>query len=67
MKNKLKLILWGKKLELPEDYDKLKFDRYKLKDNNGYELFLYKNNKIIRYIWYYEIKINDKKLIIKLE
>jgi len=67
MKNKLKLILWGKNLELPMDYDKLKFDNYKLKDNNGYELFLYKNNKMIKYIWYYEIKINDKKLIIKLE
>jgi len=54
MKNKLKLILWGKKLELPIDYDKLKFDRYKLKDNNGYELFLYKNNKMIKQIWYHK-------------
>ena len=54
MKNKLKLILWGKKLKLPIDYDKLKFDRYKLKDNNGYELFLYKNNKMIKQIWYHK-------------
>jgi len=38
--SKLKLILWGKNLELPEDYDNLKFDRYKLKNNeyNKYEL-----------------------------
>ena len=67
MKNKLKLILWGKNLQLPEDYNNLKFDRYELKDNHGHELKIYKNNKIIRYIWYYEIKINDKKLIIKME
>ena len=46
MKNKLKLILWGKNLELPMNYDKLKFDRY--------ELIIYKNNKLIKEIWYWD-------------
>ena len=57
MKNKLKLILWGKHLELPEDYDNLEFDRYKLKiihNIYGYELKIYKNNKIIKEIWYHK-------------
>jgi len=57
MKNKLKLILWGKNLELPMDYDKLKFDRYKLidtNDNKRYELIIYKNNKLIKEIWYWD-------------
>ena len=57
MKNKLKLILWGKNLELPMNYDKLKFDNYELKYNNkygGYELFIYKNNEIIKEIYYFE-------------
>ena len=54
MKNKLKLILWGKKLELPEDYDNLEFDKYELNDDNGYELLIYKNNKMIKEIWYWE-------------
>jgi len=56
MKNKLKLILWSKNLELPMDYDNLEFDRYKLKNNeyNKYELYLYKNNEIIKKIGYWE-------------
>jgi len=54
MKNKLKLILWGKNLQLPMNYDNLKFDRYELNDDNGYELFLYKNNKKIKEIWYWD-------------
>ena len=54
MKNKLKLILWGKNLELPIDYDNLEFDKYKLKYNNKYKLYLYKNNKKIKEIWYLE-------------
>jgi len=54
MKNKLKLILWGKNLELPIDYDNLEFDRYELKYNNKYELYFYKNNKMIKLImWWY--------------
>ena len=54
MKNKLKLVLWGKHLQLPVDYDNLEFDRYELKDNKGYEyeLYIYKNNKMIKQIWY---------------
>ena len=51
MKNKLKLILWGKKLQLPMDYDKLEFDNYKLKDK---ELRIYKNNESIKRIYYYK-------------
>jgi len=54
MKNKLKLVLWGKNLELPIDYDNLEFDGYELKDDNGYELYIYKNNKMIKEIWYWE-------------
>jgi len=53
MKNKLKLVLWGKNLQLPEDYDNLEFDRYELIDNGGYDLYLYKNNEKIKYIWYW--------------
>jgi len=55
MKNKLKLILWGKNLELPMDYDNLEFDRYELINNkyDEYELYLYKNNKMIKLIWYW--------------
>ena len=56
MKNKLKLILWGKKLQLPEDYDNLEFDGYELKDDKRYKLYLYKNNEVIKLIWYYENK-----------
>jgi len=51
MKNKLKLILWGKKLQLPMDYDKLEFDNYELKDK---ELRIYKNNESIKRIYYYK-------------
>jgi len=54
MKNKLKLILWGKNLESPIDYDNLEFDKYKLKYDYGYELFLYKNNEIIKKIYWFE-------------
>ena len=55
MKNKLKLILWGKNLELPMDYDNLEFDKYELNNKNGhYELLIYKNNKMIKEIWYHE-------------
>jgi len=54
MKNKLKLILWGKNLQLPINLDNLEFDRYKLIDDNRYELFLYKNNEIIKKIWYWD-------------
>jgi len=55
MKNKLKLILWGKNLQLPMDYDKLEFDKYKLKIiNNEYELYFYKNNELIKKIWYWK-------------
>jgi len=54
MKNKLKLVLWGKNLELPEDYDNLEFDKYELENNHGYKLYIYKNNKKIKQIWYYE-------------
>ena len=54
--SKLKLILWGKRLQLPENYDNLEFDNYKLKiihNIYGYDLYIYKNNKIIKRIWYY--------------
>jgi len=54
MKNKLKLVLWGKNLQLPMDYDNLEFDDYKLINNNGYELNIYKNNKMIKLIYYWE-------------
>ena len=62
MKNKLKLVLWGKNLELPVDYDNLEFDNYELNDYesykytsiNRYKLKIYKNNKIIKEIWYYK-------------
>jgi len=59
MKNKLKLVLWGKNFQLPTDYDKLKFDKYELKDINGYalkgkELRIYKNNELIKRILYYD-------------
>ena len=56
MKNKLKLVLWGKKLQLPEDFNKLKFDNYELEYDNeyGYDLYIYKNNKMIKEIWYWE-------------
>ena len=56
MKNKLKLILWGKKLQLPEDYDELEFDDYILENDNeyGYKLNIYKNNKKIKEIWYWK-------------
>ena len=30
MKNKLKLVLWSKSLQLPKDYDDLEFDYYTL-------------------------------------
>ena len=53
MNNKLKLILWGKNLQLPIDYDNLKFDNYELKYNNEYELYFYKNNELIKKIWYW--------------
>ena len=56
MKNKLKLVLWGKGLELPMDYDNLKFDRYELKYDYGHELLIYKNNKMIKEIWYWKNK-----------
>ena len=51
MKNKLKLVLWGKKLELPENYDNLEFDKYELNLNI---LSIYKNNEVIKLIWYWE-------------
>ena len=55
MKNKLKLVLWGKNLQLPMDYDNLKFDRYELEFNGSwYELYIYKNNEMIKEIWYWE-------------
>jgi len=54
MKNKLKLILWGKNLQLPMNYDKLKFDDYTLEDDT---LNLFKNNKIYKTIWYYNKQI----------
>ena len=55
MKNKLKLILWGKKLQLPEDYDNLEFDGYELKYNgNWYILYIYKNNEKIKEILYWD-------------
>jgi len=54
MKNKLKLVLWGKNLELPMDYDDLEFDRYELKYDDRYKLYLYKNNKKIKEIWYWD-------------
>ena len=53
--SKLKLVLWGKNLQLPMDYDKLKFDRYELKDNGSWcILYIYKNNKKIIRVWYWE-------------
>jgi len=55
MKNKLKLILWGKNLELPEDYDNLEFDEYELKYiGTWYDLYIYKNNEMIKQIWYWD-------------
>jgi len=55
MKNKLKLVLWGKNLQLPEDYDNLEFDRYELKNyDKCYDLYIYKNNKLIKEIWYWD-------------
>jgi len=56
MKNKLKLVLWGKGLKLPMDYDNLEFDDYELKDNNEYKLEIYKNNEMIKLIWYHKNK-----------
>ena len=60
MKNKLKLVLWGKNLQLPMNYDKLEFDKYELKNRNGYDLYFYKNNEMIKEIWYWE---NGNKLL----
>ena len=56
MKNKLKLVLWGKNLELPMNYDKLKFDDYIFgkDDDEYYDLYIYKNNKMIKRIWYWQ-------------
>ena len=55
MKNKLKLVLWGKNLQLPMDYDNLEFDRYELKNyDKCYDLYIYKNNKLIKEIWYWD-------------
>jgi len=52
--SKLKLVLWGKHLQLPENYDNLEFDEYELKYIGiWYDLYIYKNNKIIKEIWYY--------------
>jgi len=51
MKNKLKLVLWGKGLELPMDYDKLDFDDYKFYDETKEKymhLHIYKKRKIIK-------------------
>ena len=42
MKNKLKLVLWGKGFELPEDYDKLKFDDYSLNRDSHMWSFYYR-------------------------
>jgi len=58
MKNKLKLVLWGKNLELPEDYDNLEFDNYEFSYSKcipkQQRLYLYKNNEMIKQIWYYD-------------
>jgi len=52
---KLKLILWGKHLQSPMNYDDLDFDKYELKYiGTWYDLYIYKNNKIIKEIWYFE-------------
>jgi len=75
MKNKLKLILWGKNLELPMDYDNLEFDKYELNNKNGhYELLIYKNNKMIKEIKYwnnrnkfYEYNYKNEKYNGKIE
>ena len=47
--SKLRLVLWGKNLQLPMDYDNLEFDRYELKYN---VLRIYKNNEMIKQIIY---------------
>jgi len=54
MKNKLKLVLWGKKLQLPENYDNLKFDDYEFDDCLPYfhRLILKLHNKYIMEIFY---------------
>ena len=68
MKNKLKLVLWGKKLQLPMDYDNLKFDDYKFDYSTAFKqrkLFIYKNNKIIKEIWYYDNGNKNNELTYK--
>jgi len=58
MKNKLKLVLWGKHLQLPEDYDDLEIDSYSLFRNSlldsNYELIIYLNNGTTTEIYYRE-------------
>jgi len=57
MKNKLKLVLWGKNFQLPKDYNNLEFDNYEFDYSDDFKqrkLFIYKNNKMIKQIWYWD-------------
>jgi len=55
MKNKLKLILWGKNLNIPMNFDNLDFNTYKLEYiYKQYKLSLYKNNIIIKKFTFYK-------------